>query len=420
MTPSAERNSYLTFDGVLSAQGQVLGVAIHGKRCQRHPPLPFPKGLGLGRGMRKEVRIEHGYVHNFFMDGYAYCYTGHPVIDLTDPKFKLVLKDGVCLVVSEGTRLLGVACQLDLGWVKLEGAKDWEGQALPVLKEIALEGKGVWLWVPQTQRWLFVVSEETWKGQWKKVKKYLLSLAPERGIIGLTLTLGGDPEFEPYVGGQFVPAVEVPIFKEGGFRGAIGLDEFKEIAELRPAPAYSEEEYVKNFLTLVKRVRQEGILLSVKGDILPLGGHIHIGSPNKKVAELLRKEEEAFVQVLDDFVGRVLRPTSGKARTGWNVLGFSVWKEYGLEYCTPPSSFYADLEMVRTVYKLVRNLVEFLLIEEEFSYEVLEDGRAKPEEYYRFLTPQETEYFLGFPERWARGEVSPFVPMKPVVLMAAG
>jgi hypothetical protein len=370
--------------------------------------------------MVRKTQLHHGYIHNFFMDGYAYIYAGHPVIDLADPKYKLILKDGVCLVVSEGARLLGVNDQLDLGWVKLEGAKDWSGQPLPVLKEIVLDGKGVWFWAPHTQRWLLVVSEEIWKGQWKRVKKYLLSLTPERGIIGLTLTLGGDPEFEAYVGGKFVPAVEVPIFKEGGLRGSIGLDEDEEIAELRPDPACSPEEYVGNFLALVERVREEGVLLSVKGDILPLGGHIHIGSPNKKIAELLRKEEEAFVQVLDDFVGRVLYPISGKARNGWGGLGASVWKKYGLEYFTPPSSYYADLEMVRIVYKLVRNLVEFLLIEEEFSYEVLANGRAAREEYFRFLTKEETEYFLSFPEKWARGEISPFVPVSPAVSVAAG
>lgn len=121
--------------------------------------------------MKKKVKIEHGYVHNFFLDGYAYEYKGRPVIDLTDPRFRLVLKDGVCLVVSEGTRLIGVNGQLDLGWVKLEGAKDWEGQAFPVPKEIVLDGKGVWLWTPHTQRWLLVVSEEIWKGQWKRVRK---------------------------------------------------------------------------------------------------------------------------------------------------------------------------------------------------------------------------------------------------------
>jgi hypothetical protein len=77
--------------------------------------------------------------------------------------------------------------------------------------------------------------------------------------------------------------------------------------------------------------------------------------------------------------------------------------------------------MVRITYKLTKGLVGTLLIEGELSYETLGDGRAKPEEYLRFLTPQEAEYFLSFPERWARGEISPFVPMEtPAVSTAAG
>ncbi|MFZ8861918.1 MAG: hypothetical protein ACO2PP_15645, partial [Thermocrinis sp.] len=52
-------------------------------------------------------------------------------------------------------------------------------------------------------------------------------------------------------------------------------------------------------------------------------------------------------------------------------------------------------------------------------YEVLEDERARPEEYLRFLTKEETEYFLAFPQRWTRGEIIPFVidKTRPVVLI---
>jgi hypothetical protein len=67
--------------------------------------------------------------------------------------------------------------------------------------------------------------------------------------------------------------------------------------------------------------------------------------------------------------------------------------------------------MVRIVYKLTKGLVEFLLREGEISYETLENGRARPEEYLRFLSKEETEYFLSFPERWAKGEIIPLVPM---------
>jgi hypothetical protein len=138
------------------------------------------------------------------------------------------------------------------------------------------------------------------------------------------------------------------------------------------------------------------------------------------VARVLKEGAKAFIQALDDFVGRVLLPTSGKARGEFAYLGEYEFKTYGWEYRTPPASYYADLEVVRIVYKLTKGIVETLLREGELVYDVLEDGRARPEEYFRFLTPEETEYFLGFPERWARGEISPFVPIEPAVPVAAG
>jgi len=326
------------------------------------------------------------------------------------------LPNGAVIVVKEGTRFLnvgGVNKKLDLGWVKLEQTRRRKVFNLPELVETALDGGAVWLRT-QFQDWIFVVSEETWETRREEVEEYLLEVGPSRGI-GLPLTLGGDPEFEVVdpKSGEIIPATRIPLFVEGGLSGQIGLDKEYAIAEFRPAPAYSPEEYVSNFLTLVERVRETGILLSTKGDLYPLGGHIHVGSPDGQIARVLKDEAESFVRALDDFVGRVLLPTSGKGRGGYYGLFAYKYKSYGWEYRTPPASFYADPEMVRIVYKLTRAIVGTLLIEGELSYEVLEDERVKPEEYHRFLTPQETEYFLGFPERWARGEVSPFVPMRP-------
>jgi hypothetical protein len=134
-----------------------------------------------------------------------------------------------------------------------------------------------------------------------------------------------------------------------------------------------------------------------------------VGSSDREVVKILKDEVRKFIEVLDDFVGRVLLPTSGRARGSYAYLGAYETKDYGWEYRTPPSSYYADPRMVRIVYKLVKGLVETLLRNGEIVYETLEDGRAKPSEYLRFLTKREAEYFLGFPERWAQGEVIPFV-----------
>jgi hypothetical protein len=200
--------------------------------------------MGKEKIKTQSVSINHGLKDTFFLDGLMHN-AGYQVIDLVG-QHQYMLKDGVVLLVKEYPRLInikGVGDQLDLGWVKLEGPKDWKGEPFPELREIALGGKGFWLWAPAAQRWLFVVSRETFKKEGKEVKKYLLSFAPERGI-SFSLTLGGDPEFEACIDGQIVPAVEVPLFREGGLRGPIGLDEYEEIAELRLAPAYSPDEYV--------------------------------------------------------------------------------------------------------------------------------------------------------------------------------
>jgi hypothetical protein len=366
--------------------------------------------------MKKEVRISRAFPYYRPLSKVRKV---EGTVDLLDYRFS-----GTVLVVKKGTRLLnvgGVEKKLDLGWVKLEKTRRRKVFDLPELVETALDGRAVWLRTRDYQDWIFAVSEQEWETHRQEVEEYLLEVGPSRGM-GLPLTLGGDPEFEVVdpKSGEIIPATRVPLFVEGGLSGPMGLDKEYPIAEFRPAPAYSEEEYVRNFLTLVERVREEGVLLCTKGDLYPLGGHIHIGSPDYRIIKALKDEVQSFVRVLDDFVGRVLLPTSGKGRGGYYSLFAYKYKPYGWEYRTPPASYYADPEMIRIVFKLVRNLVGFLLIEGGITYEVLDDERAKPEEYLRFLTKEETEYFLGFPERWARGEVSPFVPMCPAVSVAAG
>jgi hypothetical protein len=341
------------------------------------------------------------------------------------------LPDRAVLVAKHGSKFFcyGPYSNKKLWWMETVGSplpENWEMLDLPWGEGGNLEIPTFIITTTRSKKWFLVVSEEAWNdaSRWPTLRWYLLDnrwAIPE--FVDPPITLGGDPEFEVVKDGRIVPADTVPIFKEGlrpSTEAQIGLDGAPFIAELRPDYAYSEEEYVENFWALVKRVQKANVLLSVKGDRVPLGGHIHVGSPDRDVVRDLRYEDKKFIQVLDDFIGRVLLPTSGKARGEYKRLGAYRTKDYGWEYRTPPSSFYADPEMVRIVYKLTKNLVRTLLKERELAYEVLEDGRARPEEYLRFLTQEETEYFLGFPERWARGEIPPFVPMEPAASVAAG
>jgi hypothetical protein len=132
----------------------------------------------------------------------------------------------------------------------------------------------------------------------------------------------------------------------------------------------------------------------LEGD--PESGSIRVGSWNHYIVDVLKDKAKEFVFVLDDFLGRVLLPTSGKSAR----LGLYELKDYGWEYKTLPSSYYTDPEMVRIVFKLVKGIVLTLLREGKLSYRILDDGRAAREEYYRFLTQEETEYLLSFPEKW--------------------
>ncbi len=343
------------------------------------------------------------------------------------------------LVVKKGTRLhevKGIGVHFDLGWAELFPAlppDDWEGNYasylstydVPVYAGLSSVVRCVWLRTYTTRRRLFVIPEEEWERNWKEVKEYLLSygIIRPQDLGEISITLGGDPEFEVYVDGKLVPARKLSVFKRGGKFGPIGTDGDSDIAELRPEAACTPEEYVENFLRLVKSLRKrtrKNYALSVKGDVYPLGGHIHVGSPNRNVVRVLHGEVMTFIEALDDFLGKLLLPTSGAARIGTGNARPGVYelKHYGWEYKTPPASIYADLEMVRVVYKLTKNLVETLLKEEEISYEVV-DGRAERKEYLRFLTEEEAEYLLSFPQRWAQGEIHPFVPMEEAAFVAA-
>jgi len=332
------------------------------------------------------------------------------------------LPHGTVVVAKKGTRLheiCGVEGELDLGWVQLIPAGN-SCSGLPKYVGTYLEEI---LWFKDGKNDIIVVSEELWEKRWDEVGRFLLStgLAYYEGWIfecqSASVLLGGDPEFEVYADGILLPAYFFPIFE--GLSNSIGTDGNSAIAELRPPPSYRPEKYVESFMSLAEKVGEQGILLSVKGDTYPLGGHIHVGSYNEYVVEVLRDKVEEFISVLDDFVGRVLLPTSGPARGEYARLGAYELKKYGWEYRTPPSSFYADPEMIRITYKLVKGLVESLLRQGKLSYRTLEDGRAREEEYHRFLTKEETDYFLAFPQRWAKGEISPFVPVKSLAALAA-
>ena len=294
---------------------------------------------------------------------------------------------------------------------------------LPFVADVPMRGV-VLLEGCDTGRRILVVLEEVWEDpdQFKEgspFREFLLregfAFLEPPSLKDATILLGGDPEFEvvDILSGEVIPAKDIDLFWEGGDNpsSVVGTDGSAYIAEIRPRACETPEEYVREVRSILEFIKKRNpwIDLSVEGNTYPLGGHIHVGAKNSLVREALQANVRVFVEVLDDFIGKLLLPTSGAARGMYAELSAYEEKPHGWEYRTPPASIYGDLEVLRITYKLVKGLVERLLREGELSYYVGKKGIPPFDEYLAFLTEEEARYFLEFPKRWKEGRVSPFL-----------
>jgi hypothetical protein len=304
-----------------------------------------------------------------------------------------------------------------------EGSENPLDIDLPFVADVPMRGV-VLLEGCATGRRILVVLEEVWEDpdQFKEgspFREFLLregfAFLEPPSLKDVTILLGGDPEFEVVdtESREIIPAYRVDVFDEGGDRPSSvwGTDGNSSIAEVRPGPCKTPEEYVQEFRSILKDLRRKApwIDLSVEGNTYPLGGHIHVGSEDALVRETLQANVRVFIEALDDFIGKLLLPTSGAARGKYAELSAYEEKPHGWEYRTPPASIYGDFEVLRITYKLTKGLVEKLLREGEISYYVGKNGIPPFDEYLAFLTEEEARYFLEFPKRWEEGRVCPFL-----------
>ncbi|MFZ8862648.1 MAG: hypothetical protein ACO2PP_19385, partial [Thermocrinis sp.] len=226
----------------------------------------------------------------------------------------------------------------------------------------------------------------------------------ERVEVSGHLRLGGESEFEVVVNGRVVPAEDVFPHEEG-FEPPVRAE--AGVLKVEPDLADTPEEYLENFYALIRGI---DCALSTKGKVYPIVASLCFGSQDKAARNVLRVFAQDIVRALDDFVGRPLLPTYGKACWEEKLAGLGNYRlaGYGLAYRVP-ASIYAERETLRVVYKLAKNLLETLLKEGEVSYR-LGGGLPLREEYLRFLSEEEADLFLSFPERYRGGEK--FVPVE--------
>ncbi|MCI4453590.1 MAG: hypothetical protein JHC25_01420 [Thermodesulfobacterium sp.] len=220
----------------------------------------------------------------------------------------------------------------------------------------------------------------------------------ERLKVSGHLRLGGEVEFEVVVNGRVVPAedvfpheegIEPPVRAEGS------------ILKVEPDFADTPLEYLENVYALIRGI---DCALSTKGKVYPIVGTMLLGSHDRATRIVLGLFAQDIVRVLDDFVGKLLLSTYGRACWEEKLAGLGQYRlaPYGLAYIIPPS-IYTERETLRVVYKLTQALLEALLKEGEVSYR-LAKGLPLREEYLRFLSEEETDILLSFPERYRRGE----------------
>jgi len=200
----------------------------------------------------------------------------------------------------------------------------------------------------------------------------------------VSVTVGGDPEFEMWRKGRTLRAEHYL-----GYEGSIGVDGSGRQVELRPAPG-TPVQVVRSLRQLIKEFAEDfpECDLDAAGHKYPCGGHIHIGGvpdgePPGKLLELL-----------DDFLGRPSLPLSGDARGSYRRLSAWESKPWGFEYRTPPAAVFSNPRVARIVLKLVRNLVARFYSGRAIEY----NDPPGMEDYVRVggLTEKEAVYLVEF------------------------
>jgi hypothetical protein len=377
-------------------------MAIQGKRHQRCPPSPAANGGFAGQevAMIKTQTIRIPTHPSPIWDGdRVFEAPGGPMVypvkakDITIPNLfgGTVLAKRVEFMEVKASKRLSSSINVE---VSPKGLLDCIG-LVSNGQVLAVVGRG-----SEPKRTLVVVEPQALKEP--EVFGILSDLLLKEGFESLPvegrIKLGGKPEFEVVLGGVVVPA-ESYLPPEEGFEPPVRSE--WHILKVEPHFADTPGEYLENVYALIRGIECD---LSVEGDVYPILGIMCLSAQDMASRNVLRIFSRDVAKILDDFVGRVLLPTYGRACWEEKFARLeNFWlTPYGLDYAIP-SSIYAEGETLRTVYKLAKSLLETLLREGEVSYRTKE-GYPLREEYLRFLSEEELDTLLSFPQRFRKGE----------------
>lgn len=159
----------------------------------------------------------------------------------------------------------------------------------------------------------------------------------------MTTTVGCDVEFEAWRQGHLLHAD-----RDCHATRHVGQDGSGCQVEIRPAPTSSPAVLYRRVISLARAYeRREEITLTVSGHEYPLGCHLHVACPGRRIAS---DEAAEIVRLVDcrptalGELGQVLLDLSGAARGDYRRrAAYRVGKAHGgIEYRTPPSLLLAS------------------------------------------------------------------------------
>lgn len=270
--------------------------------------------------------------------------------------------------------------------------------------ELTLRGKSIGHYIPELNvlfatDWTHEVAcVDVFEHIWPDVKERLglrvIDTAQERAKRKVfpksSITVGCDPEYEAVRSGCVVSAAGLGV----PTAGPVGLDGAGYQVELRPAPG-TPRQVVRSLRKLMQRFADEyrDAQLGVRGDVYPLGGHVHVGVGREW------EPPDALLMLLDDFVGRPTLKLSGRARGAYKCVGTYETKRWGFEYRTPPAAIFVSPEVAHIALKLVRNLVHKFINAKKVVY----NAPPTSDDYMRVggLSAHEADVFLAFVQQYA-------------------
>lgn len=194
------------------------------------------------------------------------------------------------------------------------------------------------------------------------------------------IRVGADPEFEAWRGERFLSGEDILKIGRRGVLdykamndGKIGIDGAGIQIEIRPKPAVYGWSVERRILRLAQNISNElNISLGVRGNLEPLGAHIHISSTNMHNIRYSKEMSydifcSALVRMYRTLIGEpTLELNSGARRNScYGDLDDYRCQEYGndiygIEYRTPPSTVLCVRGLYSCMLELAILVLKFL------------------------------------------------------------